>query len=158
MKRGSRKKNAGLTLVEIVVVVAILSFILALGLIINFDSYKGYIFRSEQNILVSTLSRARSKSMNNFGQSRHGVCYNTATKNYVLYIGNSYVVNNPTNEYLSGNPSVTLSSSGGDFICGTGLGVVFNQLSGTTSPIEIVLNESGRVSTTSINYEGTIIW
>ena len=148
----------GLTLIEIVVVIAIIGLIVSLGLITSFDSYRGYLFRSERTTLVSVLSRARSQAMNNMFETTHGICYDNSAKNYAIFRGSGYLATNPTNETVNSNSVAIIISIPSSFICSPGSGVIFSQLSGTTSPIDIVVTENNRVSTTSINYEGAINW
>ena len=52
--------SKGFTLVEILIAIALLIVILSLGLFISFDFYKNYAFRSEKNIIVSILQKARN--------------------------------------------------------------------------------------------------
>ena len=147
-------------MIEIVMAIAILGIIFSLGLIVSMDSYRGYSFRSEVSTIVSVLERARSRSLNNLFQISHGVCYDSGSKNYVIFRGTSYGASNPTTrETVSSNPSLTISpSTSASFFCSSNLGIVFTQLSGTTTLADIVLVQNNRISTTSINHEGTINW
>jgi prepilin-type N-terminal cleavage/methylation domain-containing protein len=147
----------GFTLIEIVVAIAILGIILSFGLIVSLDSYRGYIFRTERSTIVSVLTRARNKSLANINQQPHGACYDDLNKNYVIFDGSSFAVaTNPTT--VQANPSVSIASNPNIFLCGSNVGVVFAQLIGTTTRVDIGITQNNRVSTTSINYEGTINW
>lgn len=146
----------GFSLIEIMVVVGILIAILSLGLMTNLDSYRKYMFRSENQNLVSSIAKVRSESLTNKGESPHGICFDGTQKRFVLFQGNSYQTSVNT-IYIGANPLTTISSIPNNFSCANG-GVVFTQLSGTTTPIEIGVSQNGNVSTTTINYEGTIHW
>src|SRR5437870_6082014 len=144
----SKNKNRGMTLIEIMVAIAILGIILSLGLIISFDSYRGYSFRSESSVVVSILERARSRALNNFYQSPHGVCYDSTNKNYVLFRGSSFG-SAVAQETTPANPSVTISpSSAASFFCSSNQGIVFSQITGDflSARADIVLVQNNRTS------------
>lgn len=148
--------QSGFTLIEILVVMGILSIILSYSLIVSFDAYRGYTIRSERGIIVSILSRARSRAVTNYFQSMHGVCYDGLAKNYILFQGQSYALAT-IKETTGANPVTAFTSSPSAFFCSNG-GVVFTQLSGTSTPVNIVLSGNGQSFPITINYEGTIIW
>ncbi len=77
--------QAGFTLTEILVVLGIIVLIATFGLIVSLDVYKSYAFRLERSIIVSTLQKARSQSLNNINQVRHGVRFQTSPLAYVLF-------------------------------------------------------------------------
>jgi prepilin-type N-terminal cleavage/methylation domain-containing protein len=140
----------GFTLIEIVIVVAILSMLMGVGLFMSMDSYRGALSRSERDTIVSLLLRARSRSMANIFNSSWGVCY--VAPNYMLFRGTVCDPTATTNEALPAGKNVTI----------TGLAqaspVVFTQLSGSTVAATVTVVQSGKTSTISINHEGAIIW
>lgn len=146
----------GFSLIEIIVVVAILILLLSLGLITNMDSYRKYMFRSENQNLVSSIAKVRSESLTNKGESPHGICFDNTQKKLVLFQGASYQTSvNPI--FIDTNPLTNITSIPNTFLCPNG-GVIFSQLSGTTTQVEIGVTQNGSVSTTTISYEGTIHW
>ncbi len=146
----------GFSLIEIIVVVAILLLLLSLGLITNMDSYKKYMFRSENQNLISSIAKARSESLTNKGELPHGICFDSAQKRFVLFQGASYQTSvNPI--FIDTNPLTKITSIPNIFSCLNG-GIVFSQLSGTTTQVEIGVAQNGSVSTTTISHEGTIHW
>lgn len=149
-------KMNGFSLIEIMVVVSVLVLILSLGLITNLDSYQKYMFRSENQILVSSLEKVRSESLTNKNQSPHGICFDEIEKRFVLFEGRAYGTS-VNHIFIETNPLTTVSSSPDTFFCTKG-GIIFSQLSGTTSPIEIVVTQYEKVSTTTITHAGTIHW
>ncbi len=148
----------GFSLIEMLVAIAILGTILALGLVFGLDSFKGYLARSDRDTLNSVLARARSRAMNNMYQTPHGVCFDDDNSDFILFRGNTYIPGASTNEVIEGNDGAVITSMPNFFFCEVGPGVVFSQLSGRTTGVEIGVVEGGRVSTTTINNEGTIIW
>ena len=148
----------GFTLMEVIVTIALMSVLLGLGLILSMDVYRGTIYRSTRQVLISSLTTARGRALSNMYQSTHGVCY--ASPDFVIFRGTTYSAASLYNETVPGNPSVTLSSTGGFITCGSGTGIVFSQLAATTSNTGIItVSESGHADeTVSVNSLGTIIW
>ncbi|MBT9168081.1 MAG: hypothetical protein DDT19_01426 [Syntrophomonadaceae bacterium] len=140
----------GFTFFEILVVTGLFSVLIALGLFMSMETFRGSIYRSEQATVVSVLQKARSRAMANIDQSPWGVYYDPIANAYFIFRGGSYTPG-ATNEKIPGNAAVTV----------TGLflpGVVFSQLSGTTTATTTAVVQDGRTSTISINYEGAINW
>ena len=73
----------GFTLIEIIIVIAIVGIIASFGLFISMDFYRGYAFLSEQKIAVSVLQKARNQAMSNINQLPHGVHFES--NKYVIY-------------------------------------------------------------------------
>ncbi len=65
--------SKGFTLVEIMIVVAIISFLGVMGVVVGVDTYSRYIFRSDVDKIVSLLQKARSSAMNNINEEEYGV-------------------------------------------------------------------------------------
>lgn len=150
-----QEKDAGFTLIEIIVVMSLLAVIGALTAFANFDVWRGYTFRGESDLLISLLQKARSQSVNNIclgsscveGQP-HGV--KILPDKYIIFQGTVYNPSDPLNEEF--DASDTVSHSGMSE-------VVFSQLSGDVSLAgDIILNEIDgfRSETISINNEGRI--
>ena len=151
--------QTGFTIIEILVVIALLATISGFGLIVSIDSYRGYAFRADRDTLVSLLERARSQSMNNIciGASctngrLHGVFIDAAGSQYILFQGSTYAARDSAVDEVVGASSLVSHSGLAE--------VVFAQLSGDANPAgDIVLSGmAGSVSTTSINARGQISW
>ena len=149
-----KRKNTikGFSLIEILVVMSIIGAIMSLGLLFDFNSFRGYYFRSERSTIVSVLERARSRSMNNYFGSTHGVCF--ISPNYIIFKGNSCNTGNPDNELIPANQNIFTSS---DFAT-TFPTLVFSQLAGTTTGGTIHLTDGLRSGDIIINNEGAINW
>lgn len=143
----------GFTLVEILVVIAIFTFVISLGLIMNLSFFQGDIFRTEEANLVSILEKARSRSMNNIFGSAHGVCF--VSTNYRIFYGRTTCL--PTSakdEVVKANTSIASASN----FSTTFPTIVWSQLAGTTTPTVVHMTDGVKSADININYEGTIIW
>ena len=141
--------NLGFTIIEVVVVIAVLMLLAGLGLWTSLDFYRTYALNSEQSMAVSLLSMARARAMNNVNQSPHGL-FITSTE-YVLFQGSSYALRNVW--YDEKTPIAYVVSLSGI------QEVVFAPLTGeviTTG--DIVLSERRKSVTITINNEGRIAW
>ena len=150
-KNTKPKLVSGFTLVETLVVVGLMVLLLATGLFLGVDTFKNYTRRSERDVLVSVLTKARSRAMNNMYQTPHGVCRDSSS-NYVIFRGSTYIGGASTNEEIPGNSAVTIS---GLPLCSSG-GVLFSQLAGTTTDLTITITQDSRTSTIEVNEEGRI--
>ena len=141
----------GFTLMEIVITVAIFSLLIALGLFMSMETFRGVSYRSEVDVIVSLLQKARSRAMNNIEQAPWGVCYDPP--NYLVFKGSDCNAAFALDR-VEANASVAAAS---DFDS-TFPPVVFSQLSGQTTEESIVVKQNDRTSTISINEAGTILW
>ncbi|MEK7133548.1 MAG: prepilin-type N-terminal cleavage/methylation domain-containing protein [Patescibacteria group bacterium] len=153
--------HQGLTLIEIMVVIAILTILFAVGLLMSMDAFRGYSRRSERDTLVSVFQRARSSAIANVNQHQWGACLDTSvptSPDYVIFSGPSYG-SAITKLAIPANSGVTITdtSSTKRFNCSLG-GIVFNQLTGDTSDNTITVNQGAITSTISTNVEGRIDW
>ena len=170
----SNVSEKGFTLIEVLIAMAILVIILSLGLFISFDFYKSYAFRSEKNIVVSVLQKARSESLNNINQTRHGVHFEASPSlKYILF------------ECPAASPQCTYYNTGSstDIIIDSSYGasianplplpfdVIFGQLSGDCIPSSgatpfacdslnqpITISYGARSYNITVNSEGRIDW
>lgn len=151
-------QNNGFTLIEILVVMAILTVIISFGLLISFDTYKSYSFSAEKSNLVTILQKARNQSQDNINQTRHGVHFEVNPLTYTLFEGSDYATSTKRIEIpVSYAVSITAPALPFD--------VIFDQLSGscvttncTTKPLNITLSSNGKFHTISVNSEGKIDW
>jgi len=145
-------KNKGLTLIEIIVVIAIFGMIIAFGSIIDLGSFKRNTFLAEQSVLVSVLQKARSHSMNNIFESAHGVCY--VSPNYVIFRGRTTCLpTGVTDETIPAN--INIASNSGTIFPSE---VIFSQLTGKTTAVTIHITDGIKSADITINNEGTIDW
>jgi|SRR3989344_3122022 len=154
-------KRAGFTLIEILVSIAILAVIASLGLFISMDFFRSYSFRSEESVIVSVLQKARSESMNNIDQSRHGVHF--ITGHYVIFECPSICTIYPG----SNSSDLIINTSYGSTISPPALpfDVIFEQLTGncvtlncSSAPLTITATDNGKTQDIVVNSEGRIDW
>lgn len=153
-------------MIEFLVAVAIVVTIISLGLFISFDFYKSYAFRSEKNVIVSVLQRARSQSLNNINQTRHGARFdNNDGLKYVIFECKS--TNPQCADYANADNSkdILFDSSWGISLDSPTLpfDIIFDQISGNcincSSPNTIITISSGNNHyNININNEGRIDW
>lgn len=139
----------GFTLIEIIVVLAILTVIVSFGTVVDFSSFTSSTIENEESKIISLLQKARSRAMNNMNQTTHGVCY--ISPDYVIFEGTTCT---------SGEPipaNVNIASNGATIFPA----VIFNQLTGNTnSATDIIIHITDGVKERdiTINNEGTINW
>jgi prepilin-type N-terminal cleavage/methylation domain-containing protein len=146
----------GFTLLEVLIVVAILGIIGALGLTVGFESYGGTLFRSDEDTLRTALLHARA-------EAQSGVCAASGctapTAHGVRIVGNTYIV-------FEGESYAARSSGEDEVLDGSarvmraGLTeVVFEPLTAQVNvPGDFVLTDAQHTSTTTVNSEGAIFW
>jgi len=142
-------KTYGFSFIEVVVVMAIVGFLAASGIIIGIDSLQRYLFRSDLEKAATLLQKARSSAVNNIGESSHGV-YFANSENFILFRGVSYAARDSAYD-LPVEKSGVITASGLTEI-------VFAPLSGETAGGNITLSDGVRSVTTIINNEGGITW
>lgn len=152
-RRSANDQRKGFTLVEIMVVIAIMAMLFGIGLFMSFDFYRFYLLSSERDIAVGALEKARSRALANFFETSHGV--HVDQDNYWIFRGSVYVAGASTNEKIPGNTSVQKSGI---------TDIVFDELTGVPTPActpecLLTLTEGARPpKTISINNEGRINW
>jgi prepilin-type N-terminal cleavage/methylation domain-containing protein len=156
--------SKGFTLMEVLLVIGLITIVASFGLFVSMDSYNSSSFQNDRNLLVSTLMRARSESINNVCLSTtsspctdgkpHGVHLDTSgglVTQYVLFQGTTYNPTDPINEIIKTNHYLTISGT---------TDVYFTELSDSvTTPVTITLKDNS-TSTSDINIggEGQITW
>ena len=134
---------------EILVVMTIAVLIASFGLVISMDSYRGNNFRAEQDLILSTLFKARAQAMANINQQPHGVYLDSGANQYTLYQGHNYPGRDlSTQIIIAGNP---------DYVLGGTPDITFTQLTGATTVANISLdNNIHSIFYVCINSEGQI--
>ena len=153
-------RQSGLTLIEITVVIAILTIIIAFGMTVDFSSFTSDTFLAEESKIVSALERARSRAMANMcvgagcsDGKRHGFCYDESEDSYVIFQGDTCTTTGseliPANTNIAENAGTSFPAE-----------IVFEQLTGNASsaPLNIIISDGTKTDTIEINVEGTINW
>ncbi len=141
----------GFTLLEVMIVVAILAIVMAATIGSGFGFYTGQSLVGERDGLVSLLRHARGKAMNNTNQSSHGVYVSTSTNQYILFQGNSYALRAQDYDLpFPQSPSVTFTGP---------TEIVFTAITGTSSASDTITLSVGAGSMNIvINGEGRVSW
>lgn len=147
---------SGITMLEVVVVMAIFILVTGFTLLFTMDAFRGSTFQSDRDLFVALLQRARAQSISNICNAAgctdgkpHGVKINGST--YVLFEGESFAARDASADSLF-DASVAVTRSGDTE-------VVFTQLAGTTTVArEFVFKNSEHISTTTVWTNGRIFW
>jgi prepilin-type N-terminal cleavage/methylation domain-containing protein len=140
----------GFTLIEIILVIAIITILGSFGLVVGMDAYRGYSYRSERNVFVSALQKARIAAMTNINEAKHGVHVDAAAKTYTIFQGNDYGTRTQAlDQVITASGAVTFSGV---------TDVVFDQLSGMTTAGTVTIADGVRTTVISLNNEGQISW
>src|ERR1700690_15728 len=118
-------KNKGITLIEVIVVIALVAIVSSFGLFISMDNYNDSSFRNERDLFISALMHARAQAMDNTcldtstvnctDGKEHGVYIdktgNDVVTDYVIFQGATYNAEDPTNEIIKANHYITSSGA-----------------------------------------------
>ncbi len=122
------KSKSGLTLVEILIVIAVLAILTAV-VAVPFSSFReAQAVNSSAALLVSFLKDARSAAVSSKGSSQYGVHFETARA--VSFKGVAWSEPSPDNREIPLDSTVSISLIS---LAGGGSDVLFEQLTGETS-------------------------
>jgi prepilin-type N-terminal cleavage/methylation domain-containing protein len=144
------QKTIGFTLIEILLVVALVGIIASFGAAMSISSFSRSVVIQERDLFVSLLLRgARSKALANIGESSHGIYIDNTCKRYILFTGETFTPPGNCNpdtrqvNFTNIDGVLSVSNSEGDTI-------VFEQLSGN-----IITGAGSDFSTVTIESETT---
>ena len=143
-----RGPSSGFSLLEIIIVIAIVAVVASFGASFSMNSISRSSLLSERDLLVSLLTQARAESLANVNESAHSVYIDTDS--YVLYEGATYDVGNATNRVV---PKVSSAAI-------TGIDTVtFEQLTANVASAGIMTVEGDAQSyDIEVNSVGRINW
>lgn len=122
-------KNKGFTLIEILIVIAILGIISSIVLL-NLSQFRNeQLLKNTTLDVVSLLSKARQDTLSSVNSTNYGVHFDS--NQAVLFTGSVYSSNNVTNEPVVFSSKVNISIPSGLNI-GGGSDVIFERLTGET--------------------------
>ena len=137
---------AGFTLLEMVLVVAILAAVFSLGIPILYQFYARYQLDSEYQTLRSLFMQARNFSLINRNESSHGLYVDSG--DFIVFQGASYASRNVLEDRIFPR-SGAISVSGPTEL-------LFSSLAGATASSTFVLNNNYSQKTIYVNSEGAI--
>jgi prepilin-type N-terminal cleavage/methylation domain-containing protein len=147
--------NSGFSLLEVLLVLALLSFVAGVTLIFSVRSFQSAVLQSERDVLVMQLQTARALAMQNINNLPHGLAFNPAGHTgYVLFSGINFAFSDTSTQIrIPTKAGIVLPTS-------TPAEIVFTQLSGESSydgTITLIEGQNALASTSiRINYEGAI--
>lgn len=148
----SKDKNSGFTLVEILVVLAIVGVIFLAGAFVDLNSLHREILTTEQTILVSLLESARNRAMNNLEHSKHGIHIDEDF--FVLFVGSDYTPEDNLNEKTKRNKNISITTVPENIN-----EVIFDQISGDPNIlVDFYLNDGIRTKSIKVKEGGLIDW
>jgi prepilin-type N-terminal cleavage/methylation domain-containing protein len=155
----STRSNNGFTLTEILISIGLLALIAALGMFISFDFYRNYSFRSERSVIVSTLQKARSQSMDNIDQVRHGVHFADPLQ-YIVFECKASMPACTDYSDADNSKDIVITPSFNSSVSGLPFDIIFDQLDGdlVSSTNSIAISDQGNVKNITINSAGRIDW
>jgi prepilin-type N-terminal cleavage/methylation domain-containing protein len=127
----------GFTVIELLIVLALIGIIASLGMSVSLDKYRLSLFQDDTRLVLDLLIQARAEAMENQNSINHG-----------LRIEANKVTRLPENDNIQ--TSSTLNNT-------SGVEIIFSALSGSPlAPISFTLTNGTTNKTVSINPEGVI--
>ena len=152
----SRLASRGVTLIEILMVVAIMTLVGGTAAFIGLDSFRGFLFRSDRDVLVTLLQHVRAEAMGNICRGTnctHGESQGIEIMPdaFLLFQGG---------EYVSRDTSLDLRIDANPLLNHTGTTeIIFTPVSGTTTGGAITFTSpDGHESVVTVDTEGQIAW
>ena len=139
----------GFSIVEILIVVAILTIIFGFSVGIGSNFYSGQALIAERDSVIGLLRNARTRAMDNVNQLGHGVYI--GANQYVAFDGESYAARiQDYDAAFPRFPGVTIAGPSE---------IVFKSIEGTSNVSGTIIISSGAGSANiSLNNEGRINW
>lgn len=148
-------RTAGFTLLEMIIVIALVGVVAAFSVGASMDSIARSSVTQERDLFVTLLLRgARSASLANVKGVSHGIQIDNTNHEYILFDGTTYSSGAATNRHIPyTNNKLSVSNTGGNTI-------IFEQLSGavTTGAGTITLSNGVQSQTIVIRNSGQIDW
>lgn len=144
---GAATNHAGLTVVELLMVIGIIAVIFAAGVPVGLNFYLDYQLDSEYNLLASLLRSARNLSMTNYNEADHGVYIGSG--GIVVFQGTTYATRTASKDKTYPRNSVITIAGATE--------VDFTALSGASASTTITISDNRNKSwTVYVNPEGLI--
>lgn len=148
----------GVSFIEIVIVIAVI------GILVAIVVPSLTLFRNEQALrnttadIVSLLNEARTNTISSINSSQYGVYFESGRA--VLFVGSTFTEPNATNKEVEFSNAVTIPSSGGISLSGSGSSIVFSRISGDTSNYGTIIvqlvSDTSRSKTITIGKTGRV--
>ena len=143
------QQGEGYTILEVSIAICLFAMLIALGLLLSMDVWRGSSFQSEQDIILSLMYKARSRAVSNINEHNHGLYINEDGKQYILFEGPDYASAVATTSFDMGN-GLDFSPDSPE--------IVFTARTGITDDESFTMSGQGKSRTFDINPEGGITW
>ncbi len=142
--------SRGFTLIEILVVIAIIGIISTISYATFRSVYLSSATRSTVLIIADSLREARNNTLGAYADTVYGVRVGTST--VTKFVGDTYIEGAASNSVYSFEGGVTATGT----IVTNGTNIVFTHLSGLPSATgTIIVEDSDRTSSTTLTIYGT---
>lgn len=141
--------RAGLTLVELLVVLSLFALLVSLGLPISWRSYQIYSFQTEYARVARLLMTARSRAMANLEQHSYRVCYDSGAHQLRLVPRACHLTDTIETADLSTQIRINQWPS---------WGIGFAQLSGNSLQTTVIVADDEHSELITVNDYGGIDW
>jgi Tfp pilus assembly protein FimT len=157
---GARFSSRGFTILEVLIVASLAIIIMALGLAMSMDAFRGFSFRNDRDAAVAALQRARTQAVNNVclglvcdDGKKHGIEFDAGKKEFTVFQGDDYASRDTAvDETIKFESSATYVDPSS-----TIFDIVFDQLSGNATAGKLILKDTaGREAAIEINSVGQI--
>lgn len=140
--------SKGVTLIEVLIVLAIMGIVFSLGVPLTINHYQSYLLISERDSILGFLRRARTLSLANRNSLPHGIYIESSQ--YSIFEGQNFLNRNSSlDEVFPKSRSISVAGSSE---------ITFAPLSATTAPVTLTLSNYNQNITIEINGEGSISW
>ena len=126
-----KKNNKGITLIEIIFVIAITITIISIITLNLSDFKKNRTLTNTTSEIISLINKARNNTISSLNSNNYGVHFDS--DQVVLFSGNTYNSNAADNEVILFESSVEIASSGGLNLNGGGSNMIFEKITGETN-------------------------
>ena len=148
LKISSTNTTSGFSLIEVVLVLALISLVAAIGPTFSFQTISRSYALSERDLLVSLLTKQRAQALANVHEAPQGLYIDSTS--YVLFEGSSYSANNPTNQAVPKLSRATITGA---------QSMVFQQLTAdVATPGTITITGDAQTYTIAVNAAGRLDW
>lgn len=138
--------NKGFSLVELLVVMAVLGILASIGAPISYRMYTSYSFDAEEKILIASLREARNTAYANYNENSHGLHIDNDA--FVIFEGDSYATRVIANDRIMDRNSDIVISGPNE--------IIFASLTGFTTDESYTISAYQGESIISVNKYGNI--
>jgi len=124
------KKNKGISLIEILIVVGLIAIISAIAGLNLSQFHNQQVLRNTTEDVISLLNEARNDTISSKNSNTYGV--HLETNKITLFAGASFT-SNPSNKQINLDSAVIIPSSGGINLNEGGSDIVFDRITGETT-------------------------